>query len=42
MLNDGGLGQEFWPEVVETTCYLVNGLPSLAFEYKTPSKGILM
>jgi len=30
MLSGAGLGQEFWAEVVETACYLVNRSPSLA------------
>jgi hypothetical protein len=38
MLNDRGLGQEFWAEVVGTTCYLVNRSPSLALDDKTPHK----
>eukprot|EP00253_Pinus_taeda_P009761 PITA_09761 len=36
MLSGTGLGQEFWVEAVETTCYLVNRSPSLALEDKTP------
>jgi len=35
MLNGVGLGQEFWVEVVETTCHLVNRSPSSALEDKT-------
>eukprot|EP00253_Pinus_taeda_P026403 PITA_26403 len=38
MLNGVGLGQEFWVEAVETTCYLVNKSPSLALEDKTPQE----
>eukprot|EP00253_Pinus_taeda_P026886 PITA_26886 len=33
-----GLGQEFWAETVDTTCYLVNGSPSSALEDKTPQE----
>ena len=36
MLSGVGLGQEFWVEVVSTTCYLVNRSPSLALDDKTP------
>ena len=36
MLIGTGLGQEFWAEEVETTCYLVNISPSSALEDKTP------
>ena len=36
MLSGTRLGQEFWAEVVETACYLVNRSPSLALEDKTP------
>eukprot|EP00253_Pinus_taeda_P031665 PITA_31665 len=36
MLSGVGLGQEFWVEAVETTCYLVNRSPSSALEDKTP------
>eukprot|EP00253_Pinus_taeda_P032832 PITA_32832 len=39
MLSGVGLGQEFWAEVVEKTCYLVNRSPSLALEDKTPQEG---
>eukprot|EP00253_Pinus_taeda_P035348 PITA_35348 len=35
MLSGVGLGQEFWVEAVDTTCYLVNRSPSSAFEDKT-------
>ena len=37
MLSDDWLGQEFWAEVVETTCYL-NRSPSSALEDKTPQE----
>eukprot|EP00253_Pinus_taeda_P009995 PITA_09995 len=33
-----GLGQEFWAEVMETTCYLVNRSPSSMLEDKTPQE----
>jgi len=36
MLSGVGLGHEFWAEVVETACYLVNRSPSSAWEDKTP------
>ena len=36
MLSVTGLGQEFWAEVVETSCYLVNRSPSSALVDKTP------
>eukprot|EP00253_Pinus_taeda_P017203 PITA_17203 len=36
ILSGAGLGQEFWAEVVDTTCYLVNKSPSSALEDKTP------
>jgi hypothetical protein len=36
MLSGVGLGQEFWAEVVGTTCYLVNQSPSSALDDKTP------
>eukprot|EP00253_Pinus_taeda_P003719 PITA_03719 len=39
MLSGAGLGQEFWAEAVETTCYLVNRSPSSALEDKTPQEG---
>eukprot|EP00253_Pinus_taeda_P024185 PITA_24185 len=35
MLSGACLGQEFWVEVVETTCYLVNRSPSLTLDDKT-------
>jgi len=38
MLSGAGLGQEFWAEVVETTCFLVNRSPSSALEDKTPKE----
>ena len=36
MLSGTRLGQEFWAEAVETTCYLVNKSPSSRLEDKTP------
>ena len=38
MLNGAGLGQEFWAEAVEATCYLVNRSPSSTLEDKTPQE----
>eukprot|EP00253_Pinus_taeda_P017839 PITA_17839 len=38
MLSGAGLGQEFWAEALETSCYLVNKSPSLALEDKTPQE----
>jgi hypothetical protein len=38
MLNGAELGQEFWVEVVGTTCYVVNRSPSSALHNKTPHK----
>eukprot|EP00253_Pinus_taeda_P029523 PITA_29523 len=38
MLSSAGLGHEFWVEVVDTTCYLVNRSPSLALEDNTPQE----
>eukprot|EP00253_Pinus_taeda_P025839 PITA_25839 len=38
MLSGAELGQEFWAEVVETACYLVNRSPSSTLEDKTPQK----
>eukprot|EP00253_Pinus_taeda_P015360 PITA_15360 len=38
MLSGARLGQEFWAEVVETACYLVNRTPSSALEDKTPQE----
>eukprot|EP00253_Pinus_taeda_P033454 PITA_33454 len=38
MLNGVGLGQEFWAEVVETACYLVNRSPLSVLEDKTPQE----
>eukprot|EP00253_Pinus_taeda_P012039 PITA_12039 len=38
MLSGTGLGQEFWVEAVDTTCYLVNRAPSSALEDKTPQE----
>eukprot|EP00253_Pinus_taeda_P007140 PITA_07140 len=37
-LSGVGLGQEFWVEAVDTTCYLVNRSPSSALEDKTPQE----
>eukprot|EP00253_Pinus_taeda_P012788 PITA_12788 len=36
MLNGVRLGQEFWAEAMETSCYLVNISPSSSLEDKTP------
>jgi hypothetical protein len=38
MLSGVELGQEFWAEAVDTSCYLVNRSPSLALEDKNPHK----
>eukprot|EP00253_Pinus_taeda_P015414 PITA_15414 len=38
MLSGARLGQEFWVEAVETTCYLVNRSPSSSLEDKTPQE----
>ena len=38
ILSGVGLGQEFWVEAVDTTCYLVNMSPSSALEDKTPQE----
>ena len=35
MLSSAGIGQEFWAEVVETTCYLVNRSPTSTLIDKT-------
>eukprot|EP00253_Pinus_taeda_P023764 PITA_23764 len=36
--SGAGLGQEFWAEVVDTACYLVNRSPSSMLEDKTPQE----
>jgi hypothetical protein len=36
MLSGVGLGQEFWAEAVDTTCYLVNRSPSSTLDDKNP------
>eukprot|EP00253_Pinus_taeda_P035252 PITA_35252 len=38
MLSGVGLGQEFWVEAVETTCYLVNRSTSSTLEDKNPQE----
>eukprot|EP00253_Pinus_taeda_P016081 PITA_16081 len=38
MLSGARLGQEFWVEAVETSCYLVNRSPSTTLEDKTPQE----
>ena len=38
MLSGVGLGQEFWAEVVDTACYLVNRSSSSALDVKTPQE----
>ena len=35
MLNGAGLGQEFWVEVVDIACYLINRSPSSVLDDKT-------
>ena len=37
MLSSAGIGQEFWAEAVETTCYLVNRSPTSALIDKIPN-----
>eukprot|EP00253_Pinus_taeda_P012219 PITA_12219 len=39
MFSGVKLGQEFWVEVVEIACYLVNRSPSSVLEDKTPQEG---
>ncbi|GJZ71781.1 gag-pol polyprotein, partial [Tanacetum coccineum] len=36
MLATASLGKSFWAEAVNTTCYVINRLPSIAVELKTP------
>ena len=38
MLSSAGIGQEFWVEAVETTCYLVNWSSKLALIDKNPQE----
>eukprot|EP00253_Pinus_taeda_P003022 PITA_03022 len=38
MLSGAGLGQEFWADAVEISCYLVNRSPSSTLEDKTPQE----
>eukprot|EP00253_Pinus_taeda_P011406 PITA_11406 len=38
MISGARLGQEFWSEALDTTCYLVNRSPSSALEDKTPQE----
>eukprot|EP00253_Pinus_taeda_P036187 PITA_36187 len=38
MLSGAELGQEFWVEAMDTTCYLVKRSPSSALEDKTPQE----
>jgi len=33
MLSGAGLGQEFWAEVVDIACYLINRSPSLGMNW---------
>eukprot|EP00253_Pinus_taeda_P030707 PITA_30707 len=42
MLSGARLGQEFWAEAVDTTCYVVNRSPSSALEDKTPQEGYMI
>ena len=36
MLNDAGLSQDYWVEVVDTTCYVVNKSSMSTLVNKTP------
>ena len=38
MLSSAGIGQEFWTEAVETTCYLVNRSTTSALIDKIPQE----
>ena len=38
MLSIAGIGQEFWAEVVDTTCYLVNQSPTSTLIDKIPQE----
>eukprot|EP00253_Pinus_taeda_P025945 PITA_25945 len=38
ILSGVGLGQEFWAEVVETACYLINRSPSSTLDDKSPQE----
>ena len=38
ILSSVAIGQEFWVEAVETTCYLVNRSPTSALIDKTPQE----
>ena len=38
MLNGAKIGQEFWVEPMDTTCYLVSKSPSSALEDKSPQE----
>ena len=38
MLSSTGIGQEFWADAVETTCYLVNQSPTSTLVEKTPQE----
>ncbi|CAA7392698.1 unnamed protein product [Spirodela intermedia] len=35
MLSQAGISKDFWAEVVNTTCYMVNRSPCTAIELKT-------
>ena len=38
MLSNVGLLKEFWAEVVNSACYLVNRSPLIPINYRTPKK----
>ena len=38
LLLNAGLSNEFWVEVVNSVCYLVNRSPLIPINYRTPKK----
>ena len=38
MLSGDALGQEFWVEAMEISCYVINRSPSSVLEDKTPQE----